>query len=280
MVPSSTRERGRRHDFPMGPAVARGGRLFFLRPRPCISGAIFELTIDRGIARLRFARPEARNAIPIAGWSVLAAKVAEAVGKGARFLMLSGDAKAFSAGADIREFPALLTDPPARTAFRLAMRKGIEALADAPIPSIAVIEGPCFGAAVALALACDLRTAGPHASFAITPAKFGISYPQEDVHRLVSLIGAGQAARLLLTARGIDAAEAARIGLVEIVAEHPVAEADALAEAILAGSAASQADLRRAIRLAAAGLRQDEEQDRRFEALFGSDELAARLPRR
>jgi len=241
---------------------------------------MFELSSEGEVARLRLARPEARNAIPVAGWHDLASRVAEAAEGGARLLLISGDEKAFSAGADITEFPALLDDPEARTAFRRAMRDGIEAVADAPMPTAALIEGPCYGAAVALVMACDLRIAGPRAAFAITPAKFGISYPQEDVHRLVALVGQGQAARLLLTARGIDAAEAARIGLVDILAADPAAEAQAVAEAIVAGSTTSQAELRRAIRLAAAGVRTDAEQDRRFEALFGSDELAARLPRR
>jgi enoyl-CoA hydratase/carnithine racemase len=262
----------------------------FLKSRPAARGrpalfspslrAMLELSLDGGVARLRLVRPKARNAIPVAGWKMLAAKVEEAAAGGARLLLLSGDARAFSAGADISEFAAMREDPALRSAFRTAMREGIQAVADAYMPTVAVIEGPCYGAAVALAMACDLRVAGPGAAFAITPAKFGISYPQEDVHRLVSLVGPGQAARLLLTARGIDAAEALRIGLVEFLADDPVAEAESLAEAILAGSGESHAELRRAIRLAGAGVRSDPEQDRRFEALFGSDALAARLPRR
>lgn len=241
---------------------------------------MFDLSFEGETARLRLCRPEARNAIPLAGWPLIATRIAEAAAVGARLLLLCGDERAFSAGADISEFPALRDDPGARTRFRLAMREGIEAVAAAPMPTAALIEGPCYGAAVALVLACDLRAAGPGAAFAITPAKFGISYPQEDVHRLVSLVGRGQAARLLLTARGIGAAEAHRIGLVDILADDLAAEAEALGEAIAAGSAASQAELRRAIGLAAAGTASDAEQDRRFEALFGGDELARRLPRR
>jgi len=241
---------------------------------------MFELSIDGAVARLRLARPEARNAIPVAGWHRLAELVGEAEAAGARLLILSGDPAAFSAGADIGEFPTLLDDAQARTAFREAMRVGIEAVDDAPMPTLALVEGPCFGAAVALAMACDLRIAGPGARFAITPAKFGISYPQQDVHRLVQLVGRGQAARLLLTARAVDAAEAARIGLVDILAQDAGSEARAAADAIVEGSAASQAELRRAIRLAGEGVASDAEQDRRFEALFGSEELARRLPRR
>jgi enoyl-CoA hydratase/carnithine racemase len=241
---------------------------------------MFALSFEGDVGRLRLSRPEVRNAIPVAAWQALAEQVAEAVARGARLLLIAGDRRAFSAGADIGEFPAMLDDPALRTAFRLAMREGIEAIAEAPMPTAALIDGPCYGAAVALAMACDLRIAGPAAAFAITPAKFGISYPQEDVFRLVSLVGRGQAARLLLTAGGIDASEAARIGLVDILADDPAAEAEALVQAILGGSAQSHADLRRAIGLAAAGVRSDAEQDRRFEALFGSDELAWRLPSR
>lgn len=241
---------------------------------------MMKLSLEGGIARLRLSRPEVRNAIPVAGWHMLAERVAEAADAGARLLLVTGEGPAFSAGADIAEFPSMIEDAERRTAFHTAMRTGIEAVAEAAMPTAAVIEGPCYGAAVALAMACDLRIAGPQAAFAITPAKFGISYPQEDVHRLVSLVGPGQASRLLLTAERIDAAEAARIGLVDILAEDPAAAAARTAEAVLAGSGASHADLRRAIRLASAGVRSDTEQDRRFEALFGSEELARRLPRR
>jgi hypothetical protein len=57
--------------------------------------------------------------------------------------------------------------------------------------TMAWIDGPCFGAGVALAMAADIRVASPAASFAITPAKMGIGYPQEDIARLVDLVGPG-----------------------------------------------------------------------------------------
>src|SRR4051794_27599105 len=177
---------------------------------------MFALDLSGPVARLTLGRPEARNAIPQSGWRELAARVREAEASAARALVLAGSPAAFCAGADLRDFPALQRDPAARADFRAAMREGLDGLAAATMPTIAAIEGPCYGAGVALALACDLRLAGPGARFAITPARFGISYPQEDVARLVALVGPGQASRLLLTALPIDAAEAARIGLVEI----------------------------------------------------------------
>lgn len=238
---------------------------------------MFDLTLDGPVARLRLDRPEARNAIPARGWAQLAQQCEEAAAAGARLLILSGSEEAFCAGADLADFPAFAADPGGASAFRRAMREGLDAVRDLDLATIALIEGPSYGAGVALAMACDLRVAGPGARFAITPAKFGISYPQEDVARLVALVGTGQASRLLLGAGSVDAAEAARIGLVELVADDPGAAVDTLAAALSANSVESVALLKRAIRLAAAGVASDEEQDRRFDALFGSAELRTRL---
>jgi enoyl-CoA hydratase/carnithine racemase len=242
---------------------------------------MFELGIEGGVGRLVLSRPEARNAIPVSGWADLADRAEEAERGGARLLVVSGSGDAFCAGADISDFPAMKEDKAARTRFRLAMRHGLDRMRDLPIPTIASIHGPCFGAGVALAMACDLRLSGTGAYFAITPAKFGISYPQEDVHRLVSLTGSGQASRLLFCASGIDGAEAERIGLVEIHAGNRLAEAvEELEAAILANSDSSLRALKASVRLAAAGVARDGEQDRQFESLFGSTELAERLANR
>ena len=238
---------------------------------------MFDLTLDDGIARLRLDRPEARNAIPAAGWAVLERECGEAAASGARLLVIAGSREAFCAGADLADFPSFAADPRRATAFRLVMRRALDSLRDLPIATVALVEGPCFGAGVALAMACDLRIAGPGARFAITPAKFGISYPQEDVARLVGLVGPGQAARLLLGAGSVDAAEAARIGLVEIAPDDAAAAVGSLGAAIRANSAESIAVLKRSVRLAEKGIVRDEEQDRRFDSLFGSAELGERL---
>ena len=153
------------------------------------------------------------------------------------------------------------------------MRRALDSIATLEVPTIAWIEGPCYGAGVALAMACDLRVAAPGSSFAITPAKIGISYPQEDVHRLVELVGTGQAARLLFSAQSIDSSEAHRIGLVEVLAD----EIGSIAEALLANEVESLKVLKRSIRLAAGGRRQVEDLDDRFDALIGGEALERRL---
>ncbi len=218
---------------------------------------MFRLSRDGEIARLTLDRPEARNAIPAAGWAELARLLGTVEG---RLLVVAGAGGVFCAGADLADLASLR---------RAEMRAALDALACLPMPTVARIEGGCYGAGVALAMVCDLRVAGPRARFAITPAKIGVSYPQEDVHRLVALVGPGQAARLLFTAAEIDGAEALRIGLAELAALDEAA--------ILANDAASLAELKRAIRLAAAGVRSDAEQDRRFEALLGGEAMARRL---
>lgn len=237
---------------------------------------MIELTCDGPVARLMLVRPETRNALAVRHWEELAATLRR-LGD-ARVLVLSGSGGAFSAGADLSEFASLQADAAACLRFRRAMRAALDGLAALPLATVAWIDGPCFGAGVALAMACDLRLASSAARFAITPAKIGIGYPQEDVARLVRLVGPGWASRLLLTAATIDAATAARIGLVEEVAQPAVLEA--LLEALIASDAASIAMLKRGIARAAEGISADAEQDRRFDELLASDALAERLSRR
>jgi enoyl-CoA hydratase/carnithine racemase len=241
---------------------------------------MFDLSIeDGGLGRLRLNRPKARNAIPLAGWAELGEAAGRAGEEGARVLVLSGmPGGAFCAGADVSDFGRFATEPEARTAFRLAIRSGLERLRELPIPTLALIEGAAYGAGLAVAMACDVRISGPAAQLAATPAKLGISYPQEDVHRLVALVGRGQAARLLFSAGSIDGREAERIGLVERHAETGAEEeALALGHAMAASDQDSLRVLKRGIALAATGIAHDDEQDRSFDALLGSEALTARL---
>ena len=231
------------------------------------------LEIEGEVARLTLRRPEVRNAIPLHGWDGIAGRVGEAGRRGARLIVVAGEGGAFCAGADLGDFPAFAGDTAAAASFRLAMRRAFDAIETAEVPVVASIEGPCYGAGVALAMACDLRLAGPQARFAITPAKMGISYPQEDVARLVALVGPGQASRLLFGAGAIGTEEAKRIGLVD----GDAGELDATVAAILANDRASNATLKRGVALAAHGVGSDAAQNRVFDELLADPALAARL---
>lgn len=222
------------------------------------------LTLDRG---------GARNAIPIAGWEALAdAARAIAVSDARAVILRSAMPGVFSAGADLAEFRTLVEQPELRIRFREAMHAGIEAIATLPMPVIAAVDGGCFGAAVALTLACDIVVAGDEAVFATTPAKLGLTYPATDVARLKARVGEGQAALMLFTGARIDSDEAARIGLAHRRVAHAQPAAHELANAIAANVPWAVHALKAVLRdPAGPGHTQ------LFDDAFGSDAFRARL---
>lgn len=281
MVPADIRAqalafRGKASAVALGGSGSRDDPALSLWAVLCDAAAMLGLTIHDSVARLTLHRPEARNAIPLDGWDALAMRVREAAER-AGALILTGSGAAFSAGADLTAFEGFHRDAGSAADFREAMRRGIDALRDCDIPTIALVEGACYGAGVAIAIACDIRIASSDAVFAITPAKLGISYPQEDVARLVALIGPAQASRLLLAAEAIDGPEAARIGLAERCDPDAARVAATLAETITGHDRESIAALKRGISLAARGVTSDTGQDESFDALLTADALAERL---
>lgn len=226
---------------------------------------MISLVVADGVATIALDRPAARNAMPTAAWRALA-DIAAAVPSEARVVVVASAVPGiFSAGADLADLALLADDVPARARFRTAMRDGIEAIAALRMPTIAAVEGGCHGAAVALALACDLIVAGPQARFAVPPARLGIGYPATDVARLSARVGRAQAARLLFTATAIDSEEAARIGLVDLVG---------VPDAVVAAVAANDPDALRLLKAmlddpAAPG------HDAAFEDSFGSTAFRA-----
>ena len=190
---------------------------------------MIRLDDDGTVAVLTLERPAQRNALATSDWRLLEDTIAAVPRSAAAVLLRSSTPGIFSAGADLRDLALLAEDAGRRAPFRLAMRGAIDALAALPMPVVAAIDGGCFGAGVALALAADLRIASDQASFAVPPARLGIAYPAEDVARLSARVGEAQAARLLFTGATIDAAEAVRIGLVDTIGDG-AAVAAAIAE--------------------------------------------------
>ena len=95
-----------------------------------------------------------------------------------------------------------------------------------------------------MALACDIRVATLKARFGITPAKLGLVYPLHDTKLLVDLVGPGQAKRILYTGDLLSAEEALRIGLIDLIADHP----DDLLAGITANSLHSQRQSKKIMR--------------------------------
>jgi enoyl-CoA hydratase/carnithine racemase len=186
---------------------------------------------DGAVARLLIDRPARRNAMTHAMWEQLPLLVAEALGdESIRILILaSATPGLFCAGADLDEFARETIDEQWRAASQAAIRATQYALAHAQKPVIAAIDGDAVGGGCGLAIACDIRIAAPHARLAITPAKLGIVYSLFDTKLLVDLVGPARAKRILFTARLHSAPDALSIGLVDELADDPLAAADALA---------------------------------------------------
>jgi enoyl-CoA hydratase/carnithine racemase len=156
---------------------------------------------------------------------------------GARALILRGAGeRAFSAGFDLAEVGQIAEMGVSEfLRFQEAATGGLAAIRHLPFPVIAAIHGPAVGGGLALALAADIRLAAPSAKLSCAFVRVGLSCGELGTSYLLTrLIGYGRAAELGFTGRVVDAAEAARIGLVNRVvpAESLFAEADALAAAI------------------------------------------------
>ena len=193
-----------------------------------------------------------------------------------RLLIVSGASPGpFCAGADIAEFAARSTDPDWRAANAAAIRATQISLARAEKPTLAVLDGDAVGGGCGIALACDMRIASPRARFGITPAKLGLVYPLHDTRLLVELVGPAQARRLLYTGQLIDAAEALRIGLVQVLAEDLEAEVARHVAAITAASPHTQRAMKAVIQRIIEGAYDDDAHSQAaFDAAFTGPDFA------
>jgi enoyl-CoA hydratase/carnithine racemase len=193
------------------------------------AGPVATLTIDR---------PDKRNALSFDMWSSIPGLLGS-LDSTTRVLLIQGG-EHFSAGADIAEFETLRSGAEGATRYSDAVHAAERAIAEFPVPTIAVINGFCIGGGCEIALACDLRIAADNARFGITPAKLGIVYNFTSTKQLVDAVGKAWAKQILVTGDIIDAATALRIGLVNEL--HPAGSLEARAKE-LADTIASRAQV-------------------------------------
>lgn len=195
---------------------------------------------EGGIARLVVDQPEKMNAMTYAMWSSLPDHVARAEADAAvRAIVVTGAGeRAFCAGADISQFGDIRDGDDATRAYDEAYLGGCAALANASKPSIAVIRGVCFGGGVGLAMSCDIRLARADARFRVPAARLGLGYAYDGIAALVGRLGLGATADLLFSARIVDAPEAQRLGVVNVLFGQDSFEEEAAAYlAAIAGNA-------------------------------------------
>ncbi|MEW5926956.1 MAG: enoyl-CoA hydratase-related protein [Gemmatimonadota bacterium] len=177
--------------------------------------------LDGGVAVVTVNRPDKRNALN----SQVRADVLTALDylrddESVRVVVFTGAGeKAFVAGADIGEFAERT---PLEQREAMTGRRVFDEIAAFPKPTVAMINGFCLGGGCELALACDVRIASDAARLGQPEINLGIIPGGGGTQRLPRAVGTGQAMRLILSGEIVDAAEALRIGLVDVV--HPAAE--------------------------------------------------------
>jgi 2-(1,2-epoxy-1,2-dihydrophenyl)acetyl-CoA isomerase len=179
---------------------------------------------DHGaVGTITLSNPERLNAFTGDGMLELRRVLEDlAADRAVRAVLLTGAGQAFCAGGDLNtldgEGGAPLPDEQVAAAMR-EMTAVVELLSDMPKLTLAAVNGPCAGAGLSLALACDLRISARSAVFLSSFVRVGQSGDYGQAWLLNRLVGAGWARRLQLLSERIDADTALRIGLVEEVVE-------------------------------------------------------------
>jgi enoyl-CoA hydratase/carnithine racemase len=202
--------------------------------------------VDR-VAVVTMDRPDVRNAMSMEVFRQLGERAAEA-GADDRVgaVVVTGAGGVFSSGLDLSVF-AEHTPDTIDPDFIHGLQASFTAFEDLDKPTIAAIEGYCYGGGIQLAAACHLRAVAPTAELSVLERRWGLIPDLGGTYRLPRLIGLGRATELTLTARKVGADEALAIGLAEIPlgADDPLGEALAFAAQLAAGPGA----VRRAPRL-------------------------------
>ena len=169
-----------------------------------------------GVAWIRFNRPEKLNAVNTAVLKELEAALVACENKDqTRVVILTGNEKAFAAGADV----GAMADCGITDAFHLTdlTQQVQERLADLSKPTIAAISGFALGAGLEIALCCDFRIAADNAILGLPETTLGIIPGGGGTQRLPRLISPSIAARMIMLGETVDALKALQIGLVDTV---------------------------------------------------------------
>jgi 2-(1,2-epoxy-1,2-dihydrophenyl)acetyl-CoA isomerase len=211
---------------------------------------------DPAVALLTLNRPARYNALTVELKSALLAAVEDlAKAEDVRALVLTGAGKAFCVGQDLVEHAEALRADPA-TAFDTVTEHynpivaGLTAL---PFPVVAAINGPCVGAGLGFALACDLRIAAAGLKFATAFTGIGLTADSGLSASLAHAVGVSRATELLLLGEPFTAEDAQAWGLVRAVvpADEVLPAATDLARRLAAGPTKAYVEVKQAVRLGA-----------------------------
>jgi 2-(1,2-epoxy-1,2-dihydrophenyl)acetyl-CoA isomerase len=193
---------------------------------------------DGGVATIALNRPKKLNAFD----TTMHGELYDALGEaseddGIRCIVLRGEGRGFSAGADLAEIIENADgDPDLGEYLRNTYSRLVRLMVDAPKPIVAALHGPVYGAGVGVALACDLRIAAQSAKFSVAFIKIGLMPDAGVTFFLPRVVGLGRAMQMSMLGDAVDAEEAYKIGLVgKVVPDESLQEETAkLAEHLAA----------------------------------------------
>ena len=203
-------------------------------------GAMLEeinITRRNGIAHVVLNRPHVRNAVTLAMWRELAESFSRfATDRELRAVVLTGEGRNFSVGADISEFDEIRNDKQQSAEYEVAVDACSGAIAELGKPVVAAISGYCLGGGCHLALACDFRFGDRTAAVGIPAAKLSIVYGVRSVQRLAALVGIANAKRILYSGDRYPAEQARSMGLIDEIHDDAGLAAEQFVERLAANA--------------------------------------------
>ena len=222
---------------------------------------------EQGVATIKLNRPEVLNAMNKQLWLDFKAALADAANDPqVKALIITGEGRAFSTGADLKESKNRSIEE--YRDYLVELQETSRKIIRFEKPTIAAINGYALGSGYELALACDIRIAAEDARIGSPEAKVTSSVTGGAFRLIQSLIGPGKASELLFTASYIDGKEAERIGLVNKSVPPGQLESAAreMAEKIVANSAISLKMIKKGLQMAQSGVSLDALMDFEIEA--------------
>jgi enoyl-CoA hydratase len=180
------------------------------------------------IATVILNKPEKMNALNLGMWELLA-ETFDTLSADAdlRCIVLRGAGdKAFSAGADIEEFPRTRNSAEQSRAYARSTQTAMRAIADCRHPTVALIQGACVGGGLEIATMCDLRICGASSRFGVPINRLGLVVSYDELRGLTALVGKAGTLEILLEGRVFGAEEALAKGLVNRVVADDALEAE------------------------------------------------------
>ena len=233
-------------------------------------------SVEDGIARLTFNRPQARNALTFAMYERMAS-ICEDVNKARSIKVMimtgTGD-KAFASGTDISQFRAFKTAEDALE-YEERIDRVLGTLEKVRVPVIAAIAGACTGGGAGIAACCDIRIGTESTRFGFPIARtLGNCLSMSNISRMVALVGPARTKDLIFTARLVGAPEALSLGLLnEIVPDVETLQrrADEMAKLVASHAPLTMETAKEAVRRIRRTLTRDEGEDLILKAYMSED---------